>query len=482
MKTYRVAVTFVILLGIALCIQETAADPAGYHVNDLDQPKKTGAGNLHESIALLKSIRNGTSSLTVNEQKQVLLETLKKIDEKIDIQDKAMEHRLMEISDPRAIRHIADRALSAISKLRRMNARKDSKHTEFSMESPSLISDERLLGRYRLADGIDGIAVDSNYAYVAARREGFIILDISNPEKVDKISQLKLDFVNDVAVRGNHVFIAGGQRRFADGHFSIVDVSEKKKPLLLAKVDLPRGANRIHANDSYVFVSAHGAGLFIYDCTSPRSPKLMSNFRVAYDPSEYPEVAKSLLLENHTWGVITEGDIAYVCDDHAGVRLVDISDIQNPKQISRYMHKKGLGGFCNDVVIDKDFMYLAYDFGFLVIVDISDKMHPKMAGEFNPNGSKGWKESDMLAIRLAKVENYVYISTSRKGGITVIDVGKPQDPRQVYFYKGNASVWGLAIFNGKVYGGAIPIEGHRWGGMEIFSSFSRGHEKEPFPD
>jgi len=482
MKTYHFALLLVVLLVNVLFFQGVAADSMNYLVEQSNQSKEAVSGDLQESIVLLESIRDGTTSLSIGKQKQMLLEVVKKIDEEIDIQDKAIGYRLKGISDSRKIRHMAARALFAISKLGSIKIQKAGKYTKPEREPYSSRGEERLLGQYWLPDGIDGIVVDSDYAYVAARREGFIILDVSNPQMVNKVSQLQLDFVNDLAVRGNYAFIAGGQRRFAGGHFSIVDVSNKENPLLLAKIDLPRGANRISIHKRYAFVSAHGEGLFVYDCSLPQNPKLLSKFRVPYDPSEYPEVARDLLLENHTWGVKIKGDIAYVCDDHAGVRLVDISDIRQPRQISRYMHKKGLSGFCNDVVVDGNFMYLAYDFGYLVIVDISDKLHLKMAGQFNPNGSKGWKKSNMVAIRLVKVKNFVYIATSRKGGIAVIDVSDPQNPRQVYFYDGNASVWGLAMSNGRVFSSELPIEGHRWGGLEIFSSFSRDYEKGPFPD
>lgn len=431
--------------------------------------KGTQRTNIQMLVRELRKIKDGTSTLSLQQQKQLLLKVVKRIDEELDIADQAIEYKLSGIKNSKMLRPLAGKALSAIHRLKKMKRNRAAGLVSPPNEPFVSTAKTRFLGKFWLPDGIDGMIIDSKYAYVAARRQGFIILDISEPQMVSKVGQLKLDFVNDVIVKGNYCFIAGGQRRFSHGHFSVVDISRKEAPMLIEKFDLPRGANRIYDYKQYVFVSAHGAGLFIYDCSNPREPKFMSNFRMQYSPQEYPLVAKETLLENHTWGVKVRNKIAYVCDDHAGIRLVDISDIRRPRQISRFIYKKGLSGFCNDVVVDENYMYLAYDFGYLLIVDISNKMRPKIVGMFNPNGNKSWKQSDFVAIRLAKAKDLIYVATSRHGGVAVIDVKNPKNPRKVYFYEGNASVWGLVVTNGNIYCGEMPIEGHRWGGLEIFT-------------
>jgi hypothetical protein len=424
-------------------------------------------------ISKLRKIKDGRSELDIHQQKQYLLKVIKAIDREYDIQTKAIEYRLSRTNDQKVLQAVANRALLAIRILEKKG--KAERRETFRIAQPVgepfvSVAKERFLGKFWLPSGIDGLVVESKYAYATGRRAGFFILDISNPKRITKVSHLPLGFINDVAVKGEYAYLAGGRRRFSNGDFSVIDISRKEKPQLVERIDLPRGANRIFVSRSLAFVSAHGAGLFIYDCSAPRRPKYLSKFSMPYNPGEYPRAAQKTLLENHTWGVKTRGNFAYVCDDVAGVRVVDITDIRHPKQISRFMHGKGLEGFCNDVVIDGNYMYLAYDFGYLVIVDISDKKHPKEVGYFNPNGNKTWRQSRRISIRLVKVKDLVYAAQSRDGGVAVINVKDPANPREIFFYEANGSVWGIALANGKLYTGELAIEGNTWGGLEIFSA------------
>ena len=65
------------------------------------------------------------------------------------------------------------------------------------------ISRPRQVGTYPTPDGVLGIALQGQVAYLAARNEGLIILDVSNPAAPTTLGNLRFSFAYDVAVRGD---------------------------------------------------------------------------------------------------------------------------------------------------------------------------------------------------------------------------------------------------------------------------------------
>lgn len=465
----RVLLSGVLMLALAqaACAREARQEASVAELlNDPELKAK-----LRKAVVELKEIRDGTTDKSLEEQKRLIAAIINRVDEVVDLDNNAMLHKLQAVRDPKALQGVAGKMLAALPRAEQLAAKGGAGQPMRTSEPAKPAADKRVLGRLWLADGIDGLVVRDNIAYAAAMRQGLVIIDVSNPAEPRTLATLDMGLLNDVAVKGNYAYVAGGARRLANGFFAVVDISDPANPKEVARRTLPRGAPRIGLDGQYALLGCFSGGLVIFDCAKPTAPREISRFRAPYDPSEYPAAAKVTALENHAWGVRAQDGIVYLCDDVAGLRLLDFSDPKNPTELGRVMHGDGLRGFCNDVVVDGNYAYAAYDFGYLVIFDVSDKRNPREVGYYNPNGKRAtWDDSQRIAIRLIKQGPYVLISQSREGAVVVVDVSNPARPREVRQYKTRASTWGLALEGDKLYAGSLAIEGHNWGGLEIFQA------------
>lgn len=128
-------------------------------------------------------------------------------------------------------------------------------------------------------------AVRYPYAFVPYDGGGFYILDISDPSNPVKMSSFDKKgpkgeyFFNSVAVSGDYVFIA-----IDYGGLLVLDISDVKKPREVAHVDpwsdygwlySPGHTIKIVIKGDIAYVTTGEDGLYLYDVSNPRSPRLI---------------------------------------------------------------------------------------------------------------------------------------------------------------------------------------------------------------
>lgn len=199
--------------------------------------------------------------------------------------------------------------------------------------------------------------------------------------------------VNDVAVSGTHVYLAGAMG------VAVVDIADPSQPRLAGGFALPVPGLGIFAapDRALVYVAAGTAGLRVVDVSDP----------------ELPEERGALLDFDNARAVGVAGDRAYVVAGVRGLVVVDVADPAMPVTL----HEVALGG-CTNLALSGDFVYLTCS-EFHVLNATSESDTPLLGSVAVEGG---------LAVVVVGQVAYVADGTD---GLVVIDVEDPAAPRRV---------------------------------------------------
>jgi hypothetical protein len=133
--------------------------------------------------------------------------------------------------------------------------------------------------------------------------------------------------------------------------------------------------------------------------------------------------------ENNSWSeggivydVVVDGDFAYLANGDEGIKILDISDINNPSKAGFFDD----GGTAYEIAVQGNYAYVADGADGLEIIDISTPSSPSKVGNItNPLGEKAYA----LYLR----NQYAFVAFGL-GGFISIDVSEPDSPRILDFY------------------------------------------------
>ncbi len=186
--------------------------------------------------------------------------------------------------------------------------------------------------------------------------------------------------------------------------------------------------NGVAVSGNYAYLANNNDGLRIIDITDPQNPVLKGN------------VPESMLGNSQAYGVTISGNYAYLANGNAGLRIIDITDPQNPVLKGNVLESLMGSGNAVGVAVSGNYAYLANNTDGLRIIDITDPQNPVLKGNV--------LESLMgsgYANGVAVSGNYAYLANS-SDGFRLIDITNPQSP----VLKGNVPESMLG--NGQAYG------------------------------
>lgn len=231
-----------------------------------------------------------------------------------------------------------------------------------------------------------GVQVVGNLLYVAAFQAGFWIYDITDPVNPAVVGSLVDNSTEsrDLHVVGNYAYVAD-----AWNGLSIVDITNPANPTRISLYntdkDIGRGNTDKKAefhdvkviNDT-AYCAGGNYGLVIVDVTNPADPNGVSFCCDCVTQPRYPS-------GTYDWcrGVEVSGNYAYLSDNHAGLRIVDISNPAAPTEAGAYYISNG-GELWKTKVIG-DTLYVPYDKSGLIILDVNNPENPIELGSYPGN-------------------------------------------------------------------------------------------------
>jgi hypothetical protein len=241
------------------------------------------------------------------------------------------------------------------------------------------------------------IVSSEGFAFVADDTAGLIALDISTPAALVLAGSYdQSGEVSDVAMTEFGVAIADGEnlRLFdADSDDSFTQRGNYHSHWI----------EQVEVTGTYaVTLGSFYSSLYmdIFDISNPAQPLKISSF--------YYHSATDLELSS-------DGRLAFLADSQSGLKIVDISDVSNPVEVSviKPFPVSGLG-------VSGTVVYLAGNKG-LAIVDAGDPTHPVLLSTLDPPG---------YALDVCPWNGYALLA-ARESGLQVIDVHDLTAPRLV---------------------------------------------------
>ena len=120
-----------------------------------------------------------------------------------------------------------------------------------------------------------------------------------------------------------------------------------------------------------------------FDVANSSSIRHLSTFQPDVDS---PRKNPGLIQHPNACGLAIRGRLLFVANDAGGLRVLDMKDRTQPREIGRYinaaMARKQQA--YNNIVIQGDRAYIAIDYAGLEIVDISNHRNIRQLGWWNP--------------------------------------------------------------------------------------------------
>jgi hypothetical protein len=136
--------------------------------------------------------------------------------------------------------------------------------------------------------------------------------------------------------------------------------------------------------------------------------------------------------------VAVAGNYAYVADEGAGLRVVDISNPAVPVEVGSCLTL----GSAWDVEVSGNYAYVADNTWGLRVVDIACPSFPVVVGSCHSlEGARG----------VAVSGNYAYVVDGYSCGMRVVDITNPAAPFEVGFYATGGGAWGIGVAGSYAY-------------------------------
>ncbi|MCD4730640.1 MAG: hypothetical protein K8R74_08575, partial [Bacteroidales bacterium] len=195
-----------------------------------------------------------------------------------------------------------------------------------------------------------GLSVKENNAYTTTNTS-LIILDIQNPEKLVKISELIIGVpVFSLSVVDNYAFLAASSKGLV-----IVDISDSKKTQIIGQYNGDGDVSGVKVIGDYCYLLDYKNNFQIIDISKPSKPFKIGSYKI---------LGRDLLIKE---------EFAFISDPSNGLTILDISDPENIKKVSVINNTKGAAGMS----VDGEFLFLGSFNNWVQVFNISNLISPK---------------------------------------------------------------------------------------------------------
>jgi len=275
---------------------------------------------------------------------------------------------------------------------------------------PEIVA-EAVLGEYETA----AVEAFDNHAYVVDRLgDLFSVVDISTPSDPTLVGDLAL--YNDggsvsLAMEGVYAYVVGKS-------FFIVDVANPHRPTRLAQIELGPGGKDVAVSQGQVAV-ATGSEIRFIDASNPHEPVERDPWRVGENPVQDPGI---IATEGHVIGFASETRGIFMPDPIPGLRVFDVSDPARPELVGECLTSHLIG----DAEAVGDLVFVVTQDAFFRVLDVSDVSQPREIGSV-PLPAAWHSEARFVDL---DVDGDLAVVVGR-GGLVVIDITDPADPTRL---------------------------------------------------
>ena len=265
----------------------------------------------------------------------------------------------------------------------------------------------------------------------SSRKNGILILDVTNPSEVNILSEYTKNLtggVHNVFIYENHIYaLSAGQR------FYVINIDDPKNPYEVGMFEIGEEGQAIHdvwVENGIAYTSNWKHGVYMVDVGngiaggSPSNPMVISNY--SYESgahhATFPFKSKSTGKFYTVLGdeIFPQGIDVYTTNETAGfLHFVDFSDLNNPVEVARY-ELPGHGS--HNYWIEDDVLYVAMYTGGVRIVDISGELmgdlfrQGREIGHINTGNPNGYIPNATMTWGAQLYKGHVFYS-DHNGGI-----------------------------------------------------------------
>ncbi|MBL4704690.1 MAG: T9SS type A sorting domain-containing protein, partial [Flavobacteriales bacterium] len=238
----------------------------------------------------------------------------------------------------------------------------------------------------------------------------------------------------------------------------------------------------------YAFLGGMEEGLVILDISDPYSIQFVSHYIPDVNFPTAPTAGSTVPNARGMW---VENDLVYLAYDRGGFRIIDVSDVFNPVELSQYVNlsmDSVAAKAYNNVEVRSNYAFIPVDYCGLDIVDVSNPNLPVNAGWFNPWACTftNWLGGEGHTNEIEFVNDSILFMTGGHHDLMVINVADPANPIQVGSFGDHLDslvAWGMDVQGSRVALGYldnltnIPYDS-KWGGFKILEwSITTGVEE-----
>jgi hypothetical protein len=274
------------------------------------------------------------------------------------------------------------------------------------------VSPIRQVGGCRVAREACALAIHGQYALVAAKDQGLVIVDIGKPTAPVVVGGWRdtLDDAVDIAVSAKTACVADWERGLV-----LLNISDPTHPILMGAQDVPGRVLSVAAESGRAYVGTQEASLVIVDVSDPKRPKRLGACQAEWEVSD----------------VAAAGELVYAADGEIGLLIIDASDTSNPKRVGQVEME---GGAVAVAVEQSRAAVVQWGRG-LVVLDISAPPHPSKTATF--------KFGDLPLAATIDDQRALFANPDR--GLQIIDITDPTAPREDGVYGAGGFAHGAAV-------------------------------------
>lgn len=257
------------------------------------------------------------------------------------------------------------------------------------------------------------VVVNNGYAYVVETLGGLNVVDVRNPTAPSIIKVIPFEsHTTGFRVKGNYAYLArvSSITSTAQGYsqtslFEVIDISQPNVAYVVASVEIPTNVTGLDVDGNYAYViGSYPHRLTPIDVGDPLHPAII-------------KASESIVGNADLQGIAVAGGFAFIADGGVGLRIVDISNVANP----RHVKDVDLQGRAFSVYKGGNKLYVGVEQKYFNLADVKNPQAP--TSTYSEPFTASYKYTSLVIDKKRAYFN--------GGGAKIYDITDPRYPRRL---------------------------------------------------